>query len=143
MGCDGKYLVEVFACLFKWCGISLLLSISFCCINIDIYPPCIFPSLVLSYYQVDLFFYREPEESKEQQEEEAPVQDYPDYGALASGALGGDNWGGIVDAQWPGEAVAPVIPGAVATGWTPEAGGYFSFFFSAFELLNIINWESV
>ncbi|KAE9451919.1 hypothetical protein C3L33_16194, partial [Rhododendron williamsianum] len=75
---------------------------------------------------VDLFFYREPEESKEQQEEEAPVQDYADYGAPALGALDAGNWG---DSQWQGETVAPAIASAVAPapGWTeetvPPAGG--------------------
>ncbi|KAH7857968.1 hypothetical protein Vadar_018422 [Vaccinium darrowii] len=65
---------------------------------------------------VDLFFYREPEESKEQQEEEAPVQEY-DYGAAALG--GGEQWNQLPDTQWPVEA--PAIAGAVATGWTQDA----------------------
>ena len=68
---------------------------------------------VLSYLpfllQADLFFYREPEESKEQQEEEtAPAADY-DYGAAAI-AGASDKWGGqISDAQWAVDAVAPAI----------------------------------
>jgi len=65
---------------------------------------------------VDLFFYRDPEESKEQQEEEAPVQDY-DYGAAALG--GGEQWNQLSDTQWPVEA--PAMAGAGATGWTPDA----------------------
>ncbi|PSS07291.1 40S ribosomal protein like [Actinidia chinensis var. chinensis] len=70
----------------------------------------------------DLFFYREPEESKEQQEEEtAPAADY-DYGAAAI-AGASDQWGGqISDAQWAGDAVAPAIPAVPAVGWTPDAG---------------------
>ncbi|CAI9113896.1 OLC1v1014597C1 [Oldenlandia corymbosa var. corymbosa] len=64
---------------------------------------------------VDLFFYREPEEAKEPQEEEQPAgQDY-DYSA---GALGGaGDWGtsaAIPDADWPA-AVPPAIP--AAPGW--------------------------
>ncbi|KAH7850067.1 hypothetical protein Vadar_027329 [Vaccinium darrowii] len=66
---------------------------------------------------VDLFFYREPEESKEQQEEEAPVQEYGDYGTAALGM--GDQWSQLPEAQW--QADQPAISGAVATGWTPDA----------------------
>jgi small subunit ribosomal protein SAe len=62
---------------------------------------------------VDLFFYRDPEEAKEQEEEEALVA--PDYGAVAEyTAPGGENWGG---ADWgTGEAAAPPagIPAAGA-----------------------------
>nr|XP_009772295.1 PREDICTED: 40S ribosomal protein SA-like isoform X1 [Nicotiana sylvestris] len=66
---------------------------------------------------VDLFFYREPEEAKEQQEEEAPAIDYADYSAGA--ALGGD-WSSsqIPEAQWTGDA-APSGP-VVASGWSGE-----------------------
>lgn len=69
--------------------------------------------------QVDLFFYREPEEAKEQQEEEAPAIDYADYSAGA--ALGGD-WSSsqIPEAQWTGDA-APSGP-VVASGWSGEGG---------------------
>lgn len=70
--------------------------------------------------QVDLFFYREPEESKEQQEEEAPATaDYADY---TGGALGGisDQWSGqIPDGQW-GDAVAPAIPAVPGVTWTSD-----------------------
>jgi len=62
---------------------------------------------------VDLFFYRDPEEAKEQEEEEALVA--PDYGAVAEyTAPVGENWGG---ADWgTGEAAAPPagIPAAGA-----------------------------
>ena len=80
-------------------------------------------SYLPSFLQADLFFYREPEESKEQQEEEtAPAADY-DYGAAAI-AGASDQWGGqISDAQWAGDAVAPAIPAVPAVGWTPDAGG--------------------
>lgn len=70
-------------------------------------------------WQVDLFFYREPEEAKEEQEEEVPA--LPDYADYTGGAIGGD-WssGQIPDSQWtPDMAVA--VP-AVASGWTADAG---------------------
>ncbi|XP_016452220.2 small ribosomal subunit protein uS2 [Nicotiana tabacum] len=66
---------------------------------------------------VDLFFYREPEEAKEQQEEEAPaIADYAEYGGAA---LGGD-WSSnqIPDAQWAADG-APAVP-AVASGWSGD-----------------------
>ncbi|CAI9265588.1 unnamed protein product [Lactuca saligna] len=80
---------------------------------------------------VDLFFYREPEEAKEQNEDDGPVPaDYVDY---AAGALGmGDNWSAqIPDAQWAGEIAPPPIAGAPVvagvTGWSgaeaPVSGG--------------------
>ncbi|KAK1301181.1 40S ribosomal protein SA [Acorus calamus] len=79
---------------------------------------------------VDLFFYREPEETKEQEEEEVAA---PDYGAIgeysvpALGAIGADQWttNQIADAQW-GDAPAPPpvadwsapqVPVAAADGW--------------------------
>ncbi|KAI7728343.1 hypothetical protein M8C21_001821 [Ambrosia artemisiifolia] len=54
---------------------------------------------------VDLFFYREPEEAKEEEDETA-VADYKDYG--------------IPDAQWGGDVAQPPIAGApvAAGGWT-------------------------
>ncbi|KAK4350677.1 hypothetical protein RND71_029990 [Anisodus tanguticus] len=67
---------------------------------------------------VDLFFYREPEEAKDAQEEEVPViADYAEYGGAA---LSGD-WTSsqIPDAQWSADA-APSVP--VATGgWSGDA----------------------
>ncbi|KAL6956176.1 hypothetical protein U1Q18_026792 [Sarracenia purpurea var. burkii] len=75
---------------------------------------------------VDLFFYREPEEAKEQQEEEAgAVAEYGDYGAATLSGIAGDQWGApITDAQWAGgDAVAPAaIPAVPAAGWTSDAG---------------------
>ncbi|KAF3675226.1 40S ribosomal protein SA [Capsicum annuum] len=67
---------------------------------------------------VDLFFYREPEEAKEQQEEEAPA--IADYAEFSGAALGGD-WtsGQIPDAQWSADGTAvPVATG----GWSGDAG---------------------
>ncbi|KAI4355386.1 hypothetical protein L6164_004166 [Bauhinia variegata] len=75
---------------------------------------------------VDLFFYREPEEAKEQEEDEAPAA--PDY-AIADFSAGGI--GGIAaDGEWPAaavdqpwsEAVPPQpIPAVPGVGWTQEA----------------------
>ncbi|MCL7037715.1 hypothetical protein MKW94_006004 [Papaver nudicaule] len=63
---------------------------------------------------VDLFFYREPEEAKDQEADEgaAPVAEYgvTEYGG---GMIGNDQWGG--DSQWVGDAVAPP---ALAADWT-------------------------
>ncbi|CAL9131984.1 unnamed protein product [Musa acuminata var. zebrina] len=92
---------------------------------------------------VDLFFYRDPEEAKEQEEEEAPVA--PDYGAMVPN----DQWtteqwmpdGGAVSAVeppvtgvestagqapvgaegWDVAAAPPVEAGAVAPGVPPAA----------------------
>ncbi|XP_073280497.1 small ribosomal subunit protein uS2-like [Primulina huaijiensis] len=68
---------------------------------------------------VDLFFYREPEESKEQQEEEVPV--LPDYTDYSAAALAPDwSTGQIPDAQWAPDTGAAVAP--VASGWTGDGG---------------------
>nr|XP_043635660.1 40S ribosomal protein SA-like [Erigeron canadensis] len=66
---------------------------------------------------VDLFFYREPEEAKEQQEEDAAAAEYTDY---AGGALMSDQWSSqIPDAQWAGELAAPISGAPVAaSGWS-------------------------
>ncbi|XP_072991994.1 small ribosomal subunit protein uS2-like isoform X2 [Typha latifolia] len=64
---------------------------------------------------VDLFFYRDPEEAKEQ-EEEAPVA--PDYGAVAeyTGMMPADQW---PTDQWASDAAAApaVIPAAAGAEW--------------------------
>lgn len=69
---------------------------------------------------VDLFFYREPEETKEKEEEEAIVTaDYgvADYGAAA---LTGDQWAApIPEGQWAAaEIPPPPIPAAPGVEWT-------------------------
>jgi small subunit ribosomal protein SAe len=64
---------------------------------------------------VDLFFYRDPEEAKELEEEEAAVA--PEYTAVTDyGAPAADTWG---TEQWPGAEVQPnVIPAApVGSEW--------------------------
>ncbi|CAL4978099.1 unnamed protein product [Urochloa decumbens] len=81
---------------------------------------------------VDLFFYRDPEETKELEEEEAPVA--PDYAAVADyGAPAADNW---ASEQWGAAEVPPAAlpaapvgaewgaapgPPAGADGWDPTA----------------------
>ncbi|CAL5061641.1 unnamed protein product [Urochloa decumbens] len=69
---------------------------------------------------VDLFFYRDPEEAKEQEEEEALVA--PDYNAVAEYiAPGTDNWGG----DWgAGDAAAPPagIPAPTGADWAAAPG---------------------
>jgi len=63
---------------------------------------------------VDLFFYREPEEAKEQEEDALPGPEYaPEYTAA------GDWPAQMGDGQWGGDAVAPPVP-AIAGGadWT-------------------------
>ncbi|KAM7254461.1 hypothetical protein ACFE04_003841 [Oxalis oulophora] len=69
---------------------------------------------------VDLFFYREPEEAKEEDEEEALAAP-ADYGLPPAdfGALGGDQWPAQgSDAPWPDQA-APIA--ATPGGWNPDA----------------------
>ncbi|CAN6701325.1 unnamed protein product [Malus baccata var. baccata] len=63
---------------------------------------------------VDLFFYREPEEAKEKEEETAAIE----YGNDFSAPAGGDWSAQISDAQWPTDASAPI---PAAPGWTVEA----------------------
>ena len=71
--------------------------------------------------QVDLFFYREPEEAKEPNEDDnAAPADYPDYTA---GAIGmSDNWSAqIPDAQWAPDMTPPIAAAPVAgNGWTAD-----------------------
>ncbi|KAL9350542.1 hypothetical protein Peur_057797 [Populus x canadensis] len=68
---------------------------------------------------VDLFFYREPEEAKQQEEEDAlPAADYalppPDYGISAG------EWGStIADTQWTTDVAQQPIP---AANFFPEQG---------------------
>uniref|UniRef100_A0A0E0EED0 Small ribosomal subunit protein uS2 n=1 Tax=Oryza meridionalis TaxID=40149 RepID=A0A0E0EED0_9ORYZ len=75
---------------------------------------------------VDLFFYRDPEEAKEQEEEEAALV-APDYGAVAEyAAPAADTWGG----EWGTDAAAQPasVPAQAGADWTaapaPAAGGW-------------------
>ncbi|XP_047162737.1 40S ribosomal protein SA isoform X1 [Vigna umbellata] len=69
---------------------------------------------------VDLFFYREPEEAKQQEEEEAPAGDYAitDYnpGAIASDG----QWPGTIDQSWT-DAVPQPIPAVPGVNWGAPA----------------------
>ena len=75
---------------------------------------------------MDLFFYREPEEAKEKEEEEAlPPPDFgiADYGAAP--LVASDQWAAqISDAQWGAADVvpAPAAPAASSVEWAPEPG---------------------
>ncbi|MBA0598242.1 hypothetical protein Gorai_008015 [Gossypium raimondii] len=68
---------------------------------------------------VDLFFYREPEEAKQQEEEEAVAA--PDYGLPAAdfgmSALGTDQWPSQMGDQWSADVVQPPISGVPAINW--------------------------
>jgi small subunit ribosomal protein SAe len=72
---------------------------------------------------VDLFFYREPEDSKERDEEEGAAPEFAavEYAAPALG-LGGEQWGpeAAEAGQWEPEAAVPAgVPAAApaAAGW--------------------------
>ncbi|KAI3985248.1 hypothetical protein MKX01_039493 [Papaver californicum] len=69
---------------------------------------------------VDLFFYREPEEAKDQEVDEsgAPVADFGVTEYSGAGMMANDQWAG--DAQWASDAVAaPAL--AAGADWT-DAG---------------------
>jgi small subunit ribosomal protein SAe len=75
------------------------------------------------YLQVDLFFYREPEEAKQQDEDETNA--IPDYGNtdFSAQALASDQWPVQGDAQWNVDVQAP-ISAVPTTTWAaaPEPG---------------------
>lgn len=79
--------------------------------------------------QVDLFFYREPEEVKEKEEEEAVAP--PDYGIadFGSAPLAVDQW--VPDAQWDASNVAPTAAAASVSNveWAQEPGWIRAFSF--------------
>lgn len=70
---------------------------------------------------VDLFFYREADEAKEHEEEEAPVAEYTaEYVAPSLALPGGDQWGAdIPDAQWgvPEPSAIPAVPALAVSDW--------------------------
>lgn len=69
---------------------------------------------------VDLFFYRDPEEENEQEEETPIFADYADHSA--GGAIGGDwSTGQICEPQWTADAAAPVPS---VGGWDDVDGGW-------------------
>ncbi|KAL5698530.1 hypothetical protein ACHQM5_029557 [Ranunculus cassubicifolius] len=67
---------------------------------------------------VDLFFYREPEEAKEQEEEAIPGSDYPNE---YTPAIGADQWPTSgADAQWGADVAPPPVGIAPAVDWAPQ-----------------------
>ncbi|XVE99231.1 hypothetical protein REPUB_Repub03eG0179800 [Reevesia pubescens] len=68
---------------------------------------------------VDLFFYREPEKAKQQEDEETVVA--LDYGLPAvdygMGALGTDQWPSQLGDQWPTDVVQAPIAGVPTVSW--------------------------
>ena len=60
--------------------------------------------------QVDLFFYREPEEAKQLEDETGPVQDYAiaDFNA----ATGDGQWLNTADQPWTDAAPQPIPAGS-------------------------------
>lgn len=89
--------------------------------------------------QVDLFFYREPEEAKEQEEDEVPALDYAiaDFNA---GVPSDGQWPAAIDQPWTDAAPQP-IPAAPGVNWAaPEAGKeqvFFFFFSFSFRFPNL------
>ncbi|KAI4333243.1 hypothetical protein L6164_018077 [Bauhinia variegata] len=72
---------------------------------------------------VDLFFYREPEEAKQQEEDEVPpAQDYAIADFNASGIATDGQWpAAAIDQSWT-DSVPQPIPAVPSVGWTAEAG---------------------
>ncbi|QHO21318.1 40S ribosomal protein [Arachis hypogaea] len=74
---------------------------------------------------VDLFFYREPEEAKQQEEEEAPaapeyaIQDFGAAGIAGFPAADGE-WAVVTEQPWP-EAVPQQPIAAAPADWAPDA----------------------
>ena len=100
---------------------------------------------------MDLFFYREPEEAKEKEEEEAlPPPDFgiADYGAAP--LVASDQWSAqIPDAQWgaadvvvpaaAAAAAAAAIPPPSSVEWTSEPGWILAFTLNClFEYLSAL-----
>lgn len=91
--------------------------------------PVLFPTVWC--VQVDLFFYREPEEAKEREDEEGVAPEYTpaEYNAPPLTLAADPQWGAeaVVDAtaQWDPEAVAPTAaPAGIAPEWAPQSGQY-------------------
>lgn len=75
--------------------------------------------------QVDLFFYREPEEAKEQEEDEVLAPDYAIADFNAASIPNDGQWPAAIDQPWNDAAPQP-IPAVPAVNWTaPEAGTQF------------------
>lgn len=76
-----------------------------------------------------MFFYREPEENKKQDEDEVAVPDYPDYSVAQHGGLTSEWSSQIPEGQWGTDIAAPApIPAVPGVVWTPEAPGQYILF---------------
>lgn len=90
----------------------------------------------IAVWQVDLFFYRDPEEAKEHEEEEQPAAtiEYPaaEYTASADfPAAGGHEWA-TADTNWAAEAPVPT-----ETTWAPATGQSLILIVYFFVLLTV------
>jgi len=77
-------------------------------------------ALIFSLMQVDLFFYREPEEAKQQEEEEAPAADYAITDYNPGGIAADGQWPGTIDQSWT-DAVPQPIPAVPGVNWGAPA----------------------
>jgi small subunit ribosomal protein SAe len=76
---------------------------------------------MFSLMQVDLFFYREPEEAKEQEEDEVAVPDYAIADFNAASIPNDGQWPAAIDQPWADSVPQPIA--AAPSNWTaPEAG---------------------
>lgn len=127
MGCDGKPRIVLSALTLEICS-EMKFEIGFCLLEVQL--KASIESFTCFLMQVDLFFYREPEEAKEKEEEEAVAP--PDYGIADYGGaplVASDQWAGqISDAQWgapdliPAPDAAVVVPPVSNVEWTQEPG---------------------
>ncbi len=80
--------------------------------------------------QVDLFFYREPDETKDREEEEGGIAEFVpvEYGALPLPVPGADTqWEADAPGQWEPDVASAAVPAVVAApDWTPQ-GLFYSF----------------
>ena len=86
---------------------------------------------------MDLFFYREPEETK-QQDEAPPVQDYviADFNAAGIGDLpAGGQWPAAIDQSWTEAVPQQPIPAVPGVKWTQETGKYHHVNFGSLDML--------
>lgn len=102
---------------------------SFSCKKLDLFwglCQVLGPIISIFLVQVDLFFYREPEEAKQQEEEEAPVaQDFAisDFNAAGVGSFPADGQWPAATVEQPWTEAAPLPIPAVPSNWAaPETG---------------------
>jgi hypothetical protein len=82
------------------------------------------------YVQVDLFFYREPDETKDREEEEGGVAEFVpvEYSAPPIPIPGADaQWEGDAAGQWEPDVASIAIPAAVAAPEWRDQGLFSSF----------------